>query len=194
MNKRGQFYLIAAVVVISLIISINIIYNIADSSKEDTQIIDLSDEITFESSQIIDNGVFTDNKGKIPESIESLSNTYASKNLGKDLIFIVGNKTEFNVFYQDAGKKESLQFPGTTLIFSETISNPPGSVSLSTSGDSSLDLSKTILKKEKRITSSDRITLIINEDFSRTFDLNAGENFFIVIKKENPYEKIIVSN
>ena len=34
MNKRGQFYLIAAVVVISLIISINIIYNIADSSKE----------------------------------------------------------------------------------------------------------------------------------------------------------------
>ncbi len=194
MNKRGQFYLIAAVVVISLIISINVIHNMADSSKEDVQIIDLSDEIAFESSQIIENGVFTDNKGKIPESIEDLSNTYASTNLGKDLIFIVGNKTEFNVFYQDAGKKESLQFPGTTLLFSETISDSQGSVSLSTSGDSSLDLSKTILKKEKRTASTDKITLILNEDFSRTFDLNTGENFFIVIKKENQDEKIIVSN
>jgi len=69
MVKKGQVFLIAALVIVSILIGLGAIYNTVNVSAEDIQIYDLSDEISFEASQVLDSGVFhgTD-KGKIEEN------------------------------------------------------------------------------------------------------------------------------
>ena len=58
MDKRGQFFLIAAVVIIGLIIGLSVVYNSVKAPKEDSQVYDLSKEIDYESAQVIDHGTF----------------------------------------------------------------------------------------------------------------------------------------
>ena len=44
MNKRGQFFLIAAVVVIAILVGLAALYSVADTPQEDSVVFDLSKE------------------------------------------------------------------------------------------------------------------------------------------------------
>ena len=47
MHKKGQFFLIAAIVIIMIVIGLGTIYVSTNSQSEDTQTVDLSEEIYF---------------------------------------------------------------------------------------------------------------------------------------------------
>jgi hypothetical protein len=94
MNKKGQFYLIAALVIILLMLGLTDIYNETSYTDESNRAENLVREISFEANQIIDNGVF---KGDPIANISSRLNytlyLYSLKNPDTELAFIYCNKT-----------------------------------------------------------------------------------------------------
>src|SRR3989344_2736787 len=56
MNKRGQFFLIAAVVIAGILIGLGAVYVSLSSQKEDRIVYDLTKEISYEASRVIDKG------------------------------------------------------------------------------------------------------------------------------------------
>jgi hypothetical protein len=70
MRKRGQFYLIAAMIVILIFSGLAIVYTRVSSNDEGVSLIDLSEEIYFEGNKLIDNRVFSDRSGEIVEDLK----------------------------------------------------------------------------------------------------------------------------
>ena len=70
LEKRGQFFLIAALIIIAIIFSFGIIYNSAQvSSTNSVQVQSLAEEIQYESMQLVNSGV---NKN-IPANVTALN-------------------------------------------------------------------------------------------------------------------------
>ena len=58
MNKRGQFFLIAALIASSLLFGLTSVINSARGSAEDKAFYGLSDEIDFETKRVLDYGAY----------------------------------------------------------------------------------------------------------------------------------------
>ena len=90
-NKRGQFFLIAALVISGILISFATFYTTSQSPKDDTSLYDLSSEINYENAQVIDQGVFTEStQDQINNRVSNLTNYYALKNPTTDFTILVG--------------------------------------------------------------------------------------------------------
>ncbi len=102
MNKRGQFYLIAAVVIISLIISLVLVTNYSQKT-ENVRVYDLAEELKIESGKTLDLGAITGTY-----RWNELTQNYSSY-AGNDIriVFIVGNSSIQDVFKYDNGVKNT---------------------------------------------------------------------------------------
>ncbi len=80
MKRRGQFFLIAALIIISIIIGFSVIYNSAAANKPDTKAARLAETIKYEGIQVINNGYINKKDSSIPENIDSLVKVYAQSN------------------------------------------------------------------------------------------------------------------
>lgn len=201
LNKRGQFFLVAAFVIIGLMVSLNVVYNSADSPTEDNTLEYLSEEINVESSQVIDSGIYNNQEDSIPDKINSLSQIYAKSNPEKDFTFIVGDKKKIYVSTREVtgnnkltiiGAKENSERPTEV---NEEISS--GSISLD--GDATLKTSDSplVIRTFDVYQGTERITLSFdseNSKIERSFDLKNGQNFYLVLKKEKGDEKIVITN
>ncbi|MBI5804347.1 hypothetical protein HY450_03825 [Candidatus Pacearchaeota archaeon] len=165
--KRGQFYLVAALVIIGILATLTTVYNVAKTQREDLTVYDLSTEINYEAAQVIDNGIFTATSDEqIGGNVENLTDFYAEANPTSDLLVIYGNESELTIIFYN-----------NTKI---------GSVGISFGGVP-IDLEIEELRKLKgRIPRdrSGRVQVELNEGIRYTFELNAGQVFFIVLKKE----------
>ncbi|MEK6945839.1 MAG: hypothetical protein AABW63_03525 [Nanoarchaeota archaeon] len=88
LNKRGQFYLIAAIVIISLIIGFFLISN-SSKKKEQVRVYELSDQLKIEGQKVVDYSIANNDK-KIKEFTKNFSD-YAGKDI--DIVYITGNYT-----------------------------------------------------------------------------------------------------
>jgi len=80
-QKRGQFFLIAALVIISIIFSFGIIYNSASAQKTDTKTRTLSDSLKYESLQLINQGVYSNlSYNNVTDNIKNLTFYYSNSN------------------------------------------------------------------------------------------------------------------
>ena len=167
MNKRGQFFLIAALVIAGIIITLTTI-NISTKTPEvkTTALYDLSKEIDYESSSLIDYGVYQSTS--ITGSIDSLMANYSAANPDTDLIFIYGD-------------------PSEVTIASYTL-NESGMVGMA-------GVYNTVMKKfySENKTTGDKATVNLGED-KLDFNLEQGQNFFIVLKKQSGEETIVARN
>jgi hypothetical protein len=93
MNKEGQFFLIAAVVIVGLVITLAAVNISTKTSKEDVTVYDLSEEIDYESNELINSGVYQ-NIGErgINQSVISLARNYSAANPGTDIMIVYGNR------------------------------------------------------------------------------------------------------
>ncbi len=178
MNKRGQFFLIATIVIAGLIVGLSLIQISTKAPKEETAIYDLSREIGFESNKVIDYGVFNSvSQAQLSNNLTSLLDYYAA----------ISPETEVMVIY---GNENSLQ----GVYYTEKAD----STGLSTGTGSSmkvLDISSTSQNITKYISVyGERIKVDINENISYEFDLKSGENFYIVLEKKKGEEKIVATN
>lgn len=172
MNKRGQFFLIAALVIAGIIITLTTI-NISTRTSDikTTAIYDLSKEIDYESSSLIDYGVY--NPNNITGYMNSLMANYSAANPNTDIVFVYGN------------------FGGDTLTGTSYFSEPIARSSFAGAGFTTREkkikqVNGTIDNKKVNVTLSDNSTI--------SFNLKSGENFFIVLKMESGEETIVAKN
>jgi hypothetical protein len=94
MQKRAQFYLIAALIIIGVIAGLTAIYNSATPQKENTVVFYLAEEINYEASQILDSAAINDFS---PDpKVEELMNYYSQSNPNKDFLLVYGSTIPLN--------------------------------------------------------------------------------------------------
>jgi hypothetical protein len=174
MNKRGQFFLLAAIVIIGVIMGLRAIYTNVETPPEDSSIYDLSEEIHYESGAVIDSGVFfAFNENERNRRIENLTDYYAAANLGTDFIIVYGDRDKlWAVFYttQNTGSV-GLTLGSGSANYNVTTQRRFNATFVPAQGDNS-------------------VTIVLDE-VSYTFDLSPGQTFFIVLKKERQGEQFV---
>lgn len=104
-DKRGQFYLLAAVVVIGLFVGLIAVVNYS-LSNSGSRVYDLSEELEVESANILDLGATS---GNYPwQSFTQNFSSYAGNSI--EIIYIVGNSTSIEAYKYNDSTKESIAF------------------------------------------------------------------------------------
>jgi len=173
--KGGQFFLVAAIVIILILIGLASIYTFVNTSKEDVTFQGLSDELNYESAQVIDNGIFNNlNQEQINQNIRNLTSFYALSNPESDLIFLYGNKKEV-----------------TILIYNNS---ELGNIGISSGGTSALEPVSTrrTFITETFEPDSDEVSISL-KDGTYYFQIREGQNFYIIIKKQRGDEHIVAT-
>jgi len=173
MKKRGQFYLIAAIIIITLILGFVAISNYS-KTKSSTKVYDLAEELGIESGKVLDFGTYSEyDKDEMSGLLKGFSETYIDyAGEGRNLYFIFGNYDKITVVaYQDLTSGE-LSVEG---------------------GDSPLKITKgTSISGEFFPKGQNKVKIIINEaEFE--FELKAGENFYFVLFQEIGGEQHVIT-
>lgn len=173
MNKKGQFFLIAALIIAGIILSLATVQIYTKTSQsENIKIYDLSKEIDFESKQVIDNGIYTESSAdSILQNISTLIDYYAKANPEKNITFIYGNEKSgliswsYIVSYGQTG----LSFGGTS------------------SGLTSL---KREIQENKVYSEGGKVSVTLKNN-QLSFNLKPGENFYIILQETKEGEQLV---
>ena len=99
MNKRGQFYLIAAILIVIGVSSIVAVSNYASTPTTPPAINSLSSDLSVEGPKIIDYGVYSQN------NVNKFAPYFLKETDNSNVVFIYGNKTNlYAVQYNLASK------------------------------------------------------------------------------------------
>lgn len=175
-KRRGQFFIIAALVIVAILIGFATIYNFGKAPKEDFRVYDLSDEINYETNQVIDNGVFNGaTQEQIATNIENITLFYAKANPESDFIFYYGNKSFINyiIYVRNESGKVGIDF-GTGISSSQAT------------------YTREVIKGTE-IPYGNIVRVVVDEDIFYNFDLKEGQNFYLIIKKQRGQEKFVAS-
>jgi hypothetical protein len=170
MNKRGQFYLIAALVIAGLIISLSYVYIKTKTVDEDKRVYDLADEIKFEVNQVIDSGIFNSlTSATISDNVENLTDYYSGANPDLDLIVIIGDASELNFFlYKNPNTSQISLLHNSVLI--------------------NVSTGKT---KQQISRQGNEVLITFGNGVSKNLQLNAERVVLVLIKKEAGGERFI---
>jgi len=154
-NKKGQFYLIAAIIIITIAAGFITISNYA-SSQQTQDIYYLKDEIKIESSRAMDYAIL--NNKDFSETMANFSQQYINNTFGNNFYFIFGDEVSMTFlaeqsFDADITLDTVEKTVGTGEIYKETF--VPG----------------------------ENVTLGINGN-DYVFKLNIGNNYGFVISSE----------
>jgi len=167
-NKKGQFYLIAAIIIIGVVIGVTALTNYVLTRPKPVKFYDLSKELNLESEQVINYGIYN-NPGELENILEDFADTY-SDYFGEgeaDVYFIYGNEQKVNVIAY------------TT--------EPTGSFSLIIGGtDIDLVIIGTYKYKGEEtgpFTPGELVDVVVGGT-TYNFNLKEGQNFFFVVEQE----------
>lgn len=164
--KRGQFYLMAAIIIIVVIFSIYTARNYIQSGKEDTSVEEARYDLNYESARVVDWGIF--NNEELDTKIEEWSYTYIRASEGKDI-------DSFVIAY---GNSETLNF----MTFEK---DSVGEINI-ISGDSTIAgemIEGRIIKKGTVQSEEDRVSIRIADGINYEIELESGQEFVFLIKK-----------
>ena len=97
-NKKGQFFLIATLVILSIILGFGVVYNSTTISKTDYKSAHLAEEIKYEAVQVIDTDFLNNKINDISTDLISLTEFYSIKNPTTNIFLIYENDLEFNCY------------------------------------------------------------------------------------------------
>ncbi len=171
MNKRGQVFLMAALIIAGILISVVRISNESTTLDEPEAFFDLSDEISFETKRVLDYGVINGPGIDVSELASQLLNNYSEAIGNQDVAFVYGNAVTgvYAYYYQ------SIQVVAVTLFDGVVVPITIQSGSQIEAEYSSLSNTATI-----RIDGVDY-----------TFNLKPGQNFYFVLAKDEGGEKFV---
>ena len=107
-RKRGQYFLFAALVLVSIIFSLGSIYNYATTSVQDSKTNSLAEEIKFESFQIINQGFYNNlSIENITYNIKNLSYYYSKENPTYNLTIVFGDSSNLEAYTYHFGASNS---------------------------------------------------------------------------------------
>jgi len=175
-NKKAQFYLIAAVIIVMVVIGLSGITNYSKSTKKPVKFYDLSSELSEESSRVIDYGIYS-GKDKIEDFIDYNLIEYAKeKEIGAEFVFVYGNTQSAKIATYTIGGVGKISFDfGSTHTAKEI--QGYSSKKEAVSGVNGVNVQVKILEKYY------------------TFPpLENQQNFYFVIVKEKDKETYVATN
>jgi hypothetical protein len=109
-EKKGQFFLIAAIVIVIITASLVLIRNYSKTPELEKQIYDLSNEINFEASQVLFNGVYSgSSETDISDNTKQLLAFYAKTNPNTDIAVFYGDESKINAIIYDSNDCNNVQ-------------------------------------------------------------------------------------
>jgi len=172
MKKRGQFYLLAAIVIITIIGGFAAVSNYTQNQGS-SKIFDLKEELGIESGKVLEYGIVSDNETitvgtehiSIIEHFIDLYEQYAGEN--KKIYFIYGNREEVTLITYDQVVTGSLRIVGSANANTPIVQ----------------DILGTDVARETFTPRGGKVTITI-EGVNYDFNIKPGENFFFVISQE----------
>ena len=168
-QKRGQFYLIAAFIIIAIILGFVVISNYA-KSKTTIRLYNLKEDLQIESENVLEYGTYNEfDENQIRDLLEDFTETYSTYvGEGIDIYFVFGNREKITV----AGYQEV-----TSTIYIE---------------DSSMMLTKGEYVSEEFYPVGNKV-IVTMDGTEYEFKLKPGENFYFVISQEIGGEEHVVT-
>ena len=171
MKKSGQFYLLSAIVIISILIGFSTISTYTKKGS-DTRVFDLGEELDIESANVLDFGTFPGNLGE-GENLDDFLIGFIGNYSGyigddKELSFIIGNP--------DAGT-------ATVVNYEE--------IETACSNDNGISSCTTIIESDiipDQPVENDEVNIVFNNE-TYNFKLKKGQNFFFVISQDTGVER-----
>jgi len=163
-DKSGQFYLIAAIILATVIIGINVVANY--SKKQNSGGLEnLKEELQIESENVLDNGAYRNlNDADMKTLLTDFSKDYITEKGGdKNLYFIFGNLGDLTIIASQSSE-ETAEISGV-------------------SGGGTLSITQGTVFEQSYTPSGNQINLVVNE-FTHEFKFEEGENFYFLISQE----------
>lgn len=167
MERKAQFFLIAGLIIATVILGLGQVYTSSITQKHEGVVYQLSDEIYYETSQVIDNGVFNDRpQTEINQDIQDLTQHYAELNPDSDIVIVYG----------DGQDLQQISYTGNLDNLTESSINT-----------TTVDIGQ----EEQEIT----VTLASDKEIkdTRTFPIKEGQNFYLVVRKKIKNEEYVVA-
>jgi len=167
-NKIGQFYLVSAIIVAAIVISVIVVTNY--SKKQDySDLNSLRDELNIESAKVLDYGINNQlSQAAMNQLLQDFTQKYIdTESRDKNLYFVFGNQDNITLKgYQNTAHTVSFDSANIASSSGEFLGivNPTGSST----------------------------TLQIDEN-AYIFTLKNGENFFFVISREIGGEEHVIT-
>ena len=177
MNKRAQFFLLAALIMTLVMISLATITTLARSPPEDLSVFDLSKELAYESTQILDHGIFNALSGAaLQQRITNLSDHYATLHKNTDFLIIYGDELTLKTFHYTRKPTGKVGIDtGTGTATGHALTRPTANIITDIEQDGKHI--KVVLPNQRQV----------------EFDLNPGQNFFIVMEKSGAGQRIVTT-
>jgi len=171
MEKRGQFYLIATIIITAIIIGFAAVVNYSEE-KSSVKIYELGEELKIESEKILDYGIYNElDETGMDALLTNFIGNYSKYSEEKDLYFIFGNRENITVIAYQESEDEIYVDVGT--------------------GNNKLDISN---GKGRDEFSNVNEAIITIRGIGYKFEIKNGENFYFVISQEIEGERYVVTN
>ncbi len=181
-NKSGQFYLLAAIVIIAAIIGFATVSNYTQKQSS-VKLYDLREELGIESAFVLDYGTFNVNNAQARKEItQNFSEDYiAYAGEGKNIYLIFGNKEDvYLVTYDEVSRGQISQVFEGTASSMDIIAHKINVTKLD------------IIPGESN---TQKVIVPIGEPvINYEFNLKPGENFYFVISQEIGGEQHVVTS
>jgi len=120
MNKRGQFYIVAALLLIMILGSMVGVSTYAVVNQEPRTIKDISSDLSRESVKIIDYGIY--NGQNIDDLVEDfagrdMAEYFLKKTDDANIAFVYGNRTDINVLSYNSSNTGTVSVGGTSWVW-----------------------------------------------------------------------------
>ncbi len=177
-NKKGQFYLITAII-ISIIVIGFIALNNYSKRQTSTKLYDLGEELGIESSNILDFGTYNQyDETQMAELISSFIANYSDYiEEGNDLYFLFGDQSGVTV----------IAYSQLVTSINVSVNGIPQEMAIDADGET----------KEFDVpdgqTQINEVVITI-EGIDYRFELNAGENFYFVISQDLGDDQYVITN
>lgn len=169
-NKKAQFYLIAAIIIVGVIVLLATVSNYIITRKEPIKFYDLGEEFKEEGARVVDYKLYYESDPRTTtELIEDLTDKLTvyseEKDKGSELVFVYGNNAEIKI-----ATYSTIKTGEVSLIVGGTPHTISGAEKMTAVRDSVSPVF------------TDQVTVrLLGQDYY--FDLHKGENFLFVISK-----------
>lgn len=169
MNKRAQFFIIAALITSGIILGTSAVRNYAREEVVQTETLDLSEEIAYEAHNVLDTGFFQAEEESVTQKkIETLVKEYGVANPDSDIQIIYGQPNNLTqITYDNSEATPEIKERESILTTSNNkVSEQEGRLQLA-------------------------ITLPDESTVTREVTLTEGEQVFIIIKKRIRNDQVV---
>ena len=194
-RKQAQFFILAAVIIVAVIITLASLTNYATVGEKPKKFYDLSDNINLEGAKLINSQL---SQGKNPqEAIGNMTEIFRDY-MGKDpeatadLVIITGNSSNIDIMVINETTTGGIRVsfgPAQTEVYrgSQLIST------LTSAGDNT-ETEVSLSKELVLLISKEQIKITLPGEIKQNITLTQGQNFVFFLTKSTEFETYVESS